>query len=400
MKYGSPYIQQTLTDITSIQGIQTTVRWNDTLQYVGSENYNAANGRFAYPIGSDTDISYIIAEKHSNDSPLYKELASEYYGENSVHMLWALVVAPEDAYAGDNLAWGMEEGRANINGFNPEPITTFAVDGLLSTRMFDESSKQKPRLWFRGGGNQDFKAYDRFSFFNTSNISKRSNWNFSVVESVIETNINVFSQKYAEMWDANNPENSCTRQISILNQSQYNGYNDWYIPSIVELNYIHNNLVDINNGLLLNGDDLIQTGSLIEYWSSTSVCFLKSWSESDHLNISAYQLQETTTTNNKNEKFRFTKNDFSGLNDKTAYELSLGTCAGENMLTQKFEATEGVNDGLVQSRSRRNGAAKLRPVRRIPIIIGCASENLEQFLNDGYFANCPSCPGSCTPDIQ
>ena len=399
VKYGVPYIQQTAEKLTLIEETQTVVKWNNLIQYSGSSEYNASNGRFAYPVGGDIDLNYLIPET-SQYSALYRELASEYYGENSIHMLWALVVAPEDAYNAITLPWGMEEGRARIGEFNQEPITTFAVDGLLSTRMFDQSSILKPRLWFRGGGNSDSKAYDRFSFYNTS-VTKRSNWSFSVVENLVETNIEVFSQKYSEMWEANNPQNSCTRQISILNQSEYKGYNDWYIPSIVELNYIHNNVVELNNQILINGDSPILMSANAEYWSSTSVCYLKSWSSSDHLDYSSYNLEEQVTSLDKNTKYRFTKNDFSGLNDKTAYELSLNVCAGENMLTQKFNLNNEINanDGLVLSRSRKNFSARLRPVRRIPIIIGCANTNVGEIVQPSYFSSCESCPGDCNPPL-
>ena len=252
-----------------------------------------------------------------------------------------------------------------------------------------------------GSGNTDLKAYDRFAFFNT-NVSKRSNWNFSVVESAIETDIEVFSQKYAEMWEANNPQNSCTRQISILNQQEYLGYNDWYIPSIVELNYINNNIVDLNNQMLLNGDSPINLNNSFDYWSSTSVCYLSSWNPSDHLDYVFYIIQEKAQPNsNKNSRFDFYKDNFSGLNDKSAYELTLNVCAGENMLTQKFasENQTSSNAGLVQSKSRAAGAAKLRPVRRIPIVIGCANENILQLLQPTYFSSCESCPGNCSPSL-
>jgi len=398
MKYGVPYIQQTYKASVNIQGSIRIVEWGDNIQYVGSSDYNASNGVFSYPIGLDgIDIKFLITEKHSQiaqENSLYKTLAKEQYGDNEIHMLWALVVAPDDAYDSNTLFWGMEEGRARVGSYNDEPITTFAVDGLLATRIFDESSKEKPKFWFRSGsGTSDFKAYDRFSFY-TTNPARRSNWNFSVVETAIETNINVFKQNYSEMWDANNGENTCTKQISILNQIQYNGYNDWYIPSITELNYIYNNLTELNSGIALGGDSTISVGSDIEYWSSTSVPYLKQWSNSNHLDYSSYVIQESPDENTKNTKFRFAASDYSGLSDKKAYELSLAVAAGENMLTQAFRLA-GNNAGIVRSRKRKLEKAKLRPVRRIPIIVGCVGDDISSYINDVYFNSCDSCPSSC-----
>ena len=392
LKFGTPYIQQTYKDITSIQGVQTTVQWLDNIQYVGSIEYNLSNGFFAYPVGgAEVSLNYIIPEKHSNESPYYKYLAEKYYGANNIHMLWALIVAPDDAYSSSNVIWGMEEGRARLEGYNEEPITSFAVDGLLMTRIFDESSKENPNLWFRDsqGTGKDLKAYDRFAFYNPTNITKRTNWNLSVVENTIETNINVFKQNYSEMWDINNPQNSCTKQISILNQTSYEGYNDWYIPSITELNYIYENVDAINASILVNSEQLIDTNS--DYWSSTTVSYLKSWSASNHLDYTSYQIEETPTSQNKNSKYRFIASDFSGLNDKKAYELSLNVSAGENMLIQSF-VQNGNNAGLVSSKNRKLFGAKLRPVRRIPIIIGSSSDNIETILNAYDFSNCNSCP--------
>ena len=409
VKYGCPHIQQTAFDELYLSGKFTEIRWPDEIQFIGSEDYNELNGRFAYPIASAMDLNYLVTEINSDISPTYKYLAKQVYGENSVHMLWALILAPDDAYNGVKVSWGMSEGRTTLTSYNLEPITSFAVDGLLATRLFDETSKQNPRLWFRGTSNQDNKAYDRFAFY-TSVINDKSNWPSGTSENDIENDINKFSQKYIEMWDLNNPQNSAIRQISLLNQSQYNGYSDWYIPSIVELNYIYQNYTgDLATEIVLNEDDQMQP---TEYWSSTSVCYLKNWDLQDPYNYGKYEdFAESPILNTKN---RFFREDYPGLNDKTAYELSLNTCAGEHMLTQRFNIGSTDNEnrcttsitnvqtnnaGLIESFSRKNGRAVLRPVRRIPIIVGCINDNIETYINSSYFNTCNSCPG-CQPTFN
>ena len=62
------------------------------------------------------------------------------------------------------------------------------------------------------------------------------------------------------------------------------------------------------------------------------------------------------------------------------------------MLTQSFEQN-GNNAGLVSSKNRKLDGAKLRPVRRIPIIIGSSSVTIESVLESFEYSNCNSCPG-------
>ena len=72
------------------------------------------------------------------------------------------------------------------------------------------------------------------------------------------------------------------------------------------------------------------------------------------------------------------------------------------MLVQDFLISQppfASNNALVQSFNRKFGSAKLRPVRRIPIIVGCVDYNIEVILEDTDFSQCNSCPSGCTPEI-
>ena len=64
--------------------------------------------------------------------------------------------------------------------------------------------------------------------------------------SEIESDINEFKYQYSKMWDFRNTESTAVRQISLWNQQNKYGYDDWYIPSITELNYIAYNFDKLN----------------------------------------------------------------------------------------------------------------------------------------------------------
>ena len=204
---------------------------------------------------------------------------------------------------------------------------------------------------------------------------------------MIEVNEAEFKVRYGQMWDANNSTDSCTKQISILNQNGLQGYSDWYIPSIIELNYIYANKTALNNALLLSGDYALDEEN--SYWSSTSMCSLFSWRNSSPNDREFYTITEQPS-GRFNSKFRFTQQDFN-VSQVELYDLSMNVCAGETMLVQDF------SDGFVHSESRDSKTAALRPVRRIPIVkVDCNQDYSIVNAYSGYdLVNCPSCPDGC-----
>jgi hypothetical protein len=148
------------------------------------------------------------------------------------------------------------------------------------------------------------------------------------------------------------------------------------------------NISDLNSSLLINGDKILESDT--DYWSSTSLCTLLNWDVNNHTLENSYSIAESPTLN-FNSKFRFTGSDFPTLSQNDLYSLSMNACAGENMLVQN------TGDYVVASAYRDQKLAKLRPVRRIPIVkIPC---NLNYSITNAYFEydyeKCLSCSNGC-----
>ena len=338
LKAGVPFVQQR----TSYNNIN----WPSELMFEGGVNYSSQRGAFAYSlVGSGLAVEYFDNTINGN---LYRNLASQVYGENDIHILWALIVAPEDVeveselssqqpgtFVGNNrkVSWGMMQGFnfADESGIPQEivkePTYTFPMDGLLNTRIHDATSKQNPNIWHRGSF--DSNAYNRFSF------GSGPLWGPEVNKEELSSSKTAFKQAYSAMWDEQNPLDSALRQISILNETNSYGHNDWYIPSIIELNYIFAAKDELNGSIAANGDQ-IMGGE--EYWSSTSVSLLKHWDSFNPLDKDHYELE---TINSQIEphlasnRFTSTNNTFN-MNEDAAYSYNMAVSNGQKMLTQTF----------------------------------------------------------------
>lgn len=397
LKAGVPFVQQAynLNDIL----------WPSARLFEGTSTYTPNRGKHSFSL---IDTGLAVEYFDGFTSNLYQYLSAQVYGENDIHVLWALIVGPEDIEVVNNekkLSWGMMQGchKANSSGvsieINTEEIPTYPVDGLLSTRIHDSSSKDNPNLWFRSDitSNQipgflisDKNAYMRFTF------GRGSNFNSSFSEQKIKTNKTIFKEAYAQMWDSQNPLDSALRQISITNETQSYGYNDWYIPSITELNYIYANIGELTGSMIANGDEVMDGD---EYWSSTSVSRLIYWNKIYPLDKDFYKLDPIDS--NIEPYLSHTRitseGNIFGLNEDTAYEFTQSVANGQKMLTQVFNNDDTNSNliGMVASRDRSARIANLRPVRRIPFVVTCDNFTYTSSMLTTYFsggtAGCSSC---------
>ena len=387
LKTGVPFIQQVYE--------LDNVSWPSTKMFRETAAFDSANGTYAY------NIQYSGLAVESMNNGLYKYLASTVYGQDNIHVLWALIVAPEDVVleGNKNLRWGMIEGR-NISGASgperiyTEEVPTYPVDGYLTTRIYDKTSTENINIWFRPDQyGYDNNAYIRFS------VGSGPLWGKNILEDDINSNPNIFKMEYNKLWENNNPLDSAIRQISNINDSQLYGYSDWYIPSIIELNYIYNSVNELNIAMMLDGSKAMTEE---RYWSSTSVSKLISWDDQDYSNKDSYKLE---SINSQLEPYlaqkRIKSGDDFNLDPDQAYKFTMAVSNGQKMLTQIFNTSDGVNDGKVESKFRFNKIAALRPVRRIPIIITCSGFNYSASIVDGtyYTSDTDKC-ASCIDRIE
>lgn len=213
----------------------------------------------------------------------YKQLCKQIHGDD-VPTAWVLIVSPED-FGGDSLSFGMS---LSVNGFNTPaglenygnslwqnnvmtPYGTTVFDGLLNTRMMDETSIERNNWYIPSTYTIDGKietldplAYSRFRH------SRNNYWQSEIDIEKMSRNSGYFKEKYREMWTAINTSDTALYQVSQKNKESYNGYSDWYIPSALELNIINYNLDQINLGIINNTSGDWTTISNLPYWSSTT----------------------------------------------------------------------------------------------------------------------------------
>ena len=388
LKAGVPFVQQAY----ALNGIT----WPSDKLFEGTVSYNKSAGAYSYSlVGSGLAVEYL----DGTNTNLYKYLASKVYGSSDIHILWALIVAPEDVELGSGsrtLSWGMMQGCHTPDSTGVpqtlvvEEIPTYPVDGLLTTRLHDSSSKSKPEYWFRG--TTDSNAYSRFNFGNGPA------WSVATNADTINNNITSFRQAYSDMWDRKNPLDTALRQISIINESSLYGYGDWYIPSITELNYIYNNVAVLNASLAVNGDQPI-VGN--EYWSSTSVSRLTSWDTSNPLNKDSYVLE---SINSQIEPYlsnnRITSESNYNLDEDDAYKFRMALSNGQKMLSQTFTDQQSDKLGRINSRSRNSKIANLRPVRRIPLVVTCEGFYYNYNILNNYWRSGATGCASCLDKIE
>jgi hypothetical protein len=401
LKAGVPFVQQAY----ALNGIT----WPSEIMFNGGYNYSPNRGTFSYSLlNTGLAVEYL----DHNQETLYKYLSNKVYGSSSIHVLWALIIAPEDITVSSDpsgnqitstlLSWGMMQGgnKADYSG-KPleivlEEVPTYPVDGLLSTRIHDGTSRSNPDLWFRGQST-DLNSYKRFSF------GRGSAWQPNVKESTITTNKTAFTSAYTEMWNNNNPLTSALRQITNINEEGLYGYNDWYIPSITELNYIYSNATELNTQLLINGDTLL---SGKEYWSSTSVSRLKTWDPFEPLNKDLYKIENIDSRIEpylSDTRLTSTNNTFN-LTPDDAYKFTMAIANGQKMLTQVFNDSDVKIKGMVKAQNRNSRVANLRPVRRIPLVVTCNNFYYNSNILNNYWSatsdGCSSCldivEGMCT----
>jgi len=308
----------------------------------------------------------------------FKTVADKIYTNGKIPRAWAIIVAPENV-SGDDLSWGLSTAT---NGFSQEnndyglylwenteltPYGTSITNGYLNTKMFDHTSGNN-LIWFTPIKNGiDPLAYKKF------NHTLNSYWGTNVDPTRITSDSVYYTEKYNQMWETANPQDSSIKYISNINKTNYNGYSDWYIPSIAELNIIYNNYIKINENIINSGNGEPLTGN-DWYWSSTSGV----------VNAPAIRGNALYSSGiNKNLEIVFNDTD---PNKKAWKEYK--TALGHNMYAQNFKT------GSVNSIKRDVNYAKLRPIRMIPIYSYDIESNEQLLYSGSELFDCTNCSPS------
>ena len=265
-----------VTDIKSLSGVR---------DYLDLTFYNRLSDTCLTTENKPCNEKSAEYKKYGYNSVLaYKQLSKQIH-EDNIPNAWVLIVAAED-FNTSNVSFGMS---MSVNAFTISsemsnysnalwqnnvltPYGTTVFDGLLNTRMFDDTSIERntwfiPNTYTIAGKLEtiDPLAYDRFKH------SRVSYWQSDIDQTKISRSSDYFKSKYKEMWNAINTSSTALYHISEKNKESYNGYSDWYIPSALELNIVYYNIDAINTGIIYHS-----TGSSVRlskdssYWSSTT----------------------------------------------------------------------------------------------------------------------------------
>jgi hypothetical protein len=299
----------------------------------------------------------------------YYDIAERYYGQRTITRKWALIVAPEDLSFNDkyDLSWGLRQSAYNAESDDPTEEGIYMgspfLDGLIGTRMFDDSS-QTWLPWFIEDENaQDPHAYLRW-------VHKNENfWDIDVDQTKLTSDQDYFKEQYEILWENDNKENSIMRLVSEWNSTGKYDYQDWYIPSIIEMMYIYGNRNMLNAALLRDGHEPLAQD---KYWSSTT---------------GARYRANAPSNCNPNNTFRAVDGSDNVLDDSNARQAP----HAHRAFYQDFTT------GFIESQLRVEDFASARPVRRIPLFETtheCEETNhLARYISvdNGDCYNCRTC---------
>ena len=327
---------------------------------------------------SATKDSHKTLSKYYEISNKKTRFFSETIGGNSsqssdsiLSRKWALVVAPEDLYldrslsdiANRKMSWGMRQAAYTRDSDDIVEDGIFMgtpfLDGLLGTRMFDKSSYDWNPWFIENEEGIDEDAYNRWVH------SKLNLWDTDVDIEKLKSDETYFKQEFEKIWEKDNQQNSAMRLVSEWNAENKFGYNDWYIPSVIELMYIYGNLNAINAGLLQNGFEPMAQDN---YWSSTT------GSKSVAKNSRRCVANQFKPTDYKDNTLEDTNTDLAPH--------------AHRAFVQNFRT------GLITSEFRADTVASVRPVRRVPLHTTNNTRELKGHLarfSEGNNGDCYDC---------